>query len=568
VIFLGILSSCAFAQGFTQVDDGMVSVGRSSVAWGDYDGDADLDVLVTGDHGTGPYIASVYRNDAGEFTNINAGLTGIYNSAVTWGDYDNDGDLDILACGRNINNSKTYIYQNTNGAFIQIEAGLPNIGSDGAVVCGDYDGDGDLDILMGGAYSCRIFNNQSGLFTDINAGLPAVSNCWVDWGDFDNDGDLDVFVMGDLGGILISAIYRNDQTVFTEMPQAALTPLAGGSASWCDFDHDSDLDLLITGFNEFLEPYTTLFSNLGNMEFLDLDPGMRGASLGTAAWADFDNDGETDMLLTGQSSGCGVINSLIYRNEGNSSFTDIDAPLEGAERGSAACGDYDNDSDLDILISGITVTGTPETNLYSNTAGTNVYSVNQKPSVPGGLSAYVDGHYVVLGWGNSSDDHTPANSLTYNLRIVNSQGTEVVPSMAHAASGKRLLPVPGNSGNATDWVFNLPDDTYTWSVQAIDNAFAASAFSEVYTFSILNVGMNDKANAGVKIFPNPVTDRLDIQADEMFGYEISSSTGNKQLAYTTASKTASINTSDWTSGIYILKVVRSEKVSFHKIIKK
>ncbi|MBV5333858.1 hypothetical protein JZU57_01130, partial [bacterium] len=81
------ISFPVFAQEFSLVDGGMVSVGRSSIAWGDYDGDGDLDALISGDHGSGPYVASVYRNDAGEFININAGLTGIYNSSVAWGDY-------------------------------------------------------------------------------------------------------------------------------------------------------------------------------------------------------------------------------------------------------------------------------------------------------------------------------------------------------------------------------------------------------------------------------------------------------------------------------------------------
>jgi len=558
----------AYAQGFTLVDDGMVSVGRSSVAWGDYDNDGDLDALVTGDHGTGPYVASIYRNDAGEFTNINAGLTGIYNSAASWGDYDSDGDLDILACGRNISNSKTFVYQNNNGVFVQKEVGLPDIGSDGAIAWGDYDGDNDLDILIAGAYSCKIYNNDDGIFADINAGLPAISNCWVDWGDFDNDGDLDVFAMGDLGGILTSAIYSNNLGIFTEMPQAGIRPLAGGSASWCDYDHDHDLDLLISGFNEFLEPFTTIYSNLGNMEFIDIDPGMKNFSLGTAAWGDFDNDGEADILLTGQNDGCGMLSSLIYRNEGNNSFTDIDAPLDAAERGSAACCDYDNDGDIDILISGITGAGTPATNLYSNDAGSNTYSVNQAPTVPGGLSMFIDGHTVILGWDDASDDHTPVKSLTYNLRITNSQGVQVLSAMSDPITGKRLLPQPGNTGFNTDWMLNLPDETYSWSVQAIDHTFAASDFSWEQTFTILNVGTEEEEIAGLKVYPNPVCDKLSVVTDNLFGYEIISSDGRVLKYSVSDSKSASINTAGWPSGVYTLKVISAEKVSLHKIIKK
>jgi len=568
-VFFTLLAVAAFTQGFTLVDGGITNVGRSSVAWGDYDNDGDLDALVTGDHGTGPYIASVYRNDAGEFININAGLTGIYNSAVAWGDYDNDGDLDILACGRNSSNSKTFIYRNNNGAFVQEEAGLPDIGSDGAVAWGDYDGDGDLDVLIAGAYSCSVYNNNGGFFTGIQAGLPAVSNCWVDWGDFDNDGDLDIFVMGDLGGILVSSVYRNTQGIFTEIPQAGILPLAGGSASWCDFDHDRDIDLLITGFNEYLEPQTTIFSNLGNMEFMDITPGLTGASLGTAAWSDYNSDGESDILLTGQNSGCGVLSSLVYRNEGNSVFTDIDAPLDGAERGSAAWGDYDNDGDPDILISGITGAGTPATKLYSNDAGSNTFSPNQPPSVPGGLSAYIDGHSVTLGWGEAVDDHTPANGLSYNLRIGSeSRWQDVFTAMSDPYSGRRLLPQAGNTGNNTDWLIYLPDGTYFWSVQAIDNTFAASPFSEEQVFTILNVGDHEAEIAGLRVYPNPVSEMLIICADETVKCGVFSSDGRLYRTYSTAAKDLTINTSDWIPGVYAVKIMSNDNSIVRKIVKR
>ena len=567
-VVLFFLAYQAFTQGFSPVDAGMINVGRSSVAWGDYDNDGDLDALITGDHGTGPYIASVYRNDAGEFANINAGLTGIYNSAVAWGDYDNDGDIDILACGRNSSNSKTYIYQNNNGAFAQKEAGLPDIGSDGAVAWGDYDGDNDLDILIAGAYSCRIYENRQGAFTDINAGLPAVSNGWVDWGDFDNDGDQDVFVMGDLGGILVSSIYSNHQGVFTEVQQAGIIPLAGGSSSWFDYDHDRDLDLLITGFNEFLEPKTSIFRNLGNMEFADVYPGLIGASLGTAAWGDYDSDGKADILLTGQNAGCGIISSIVYHNEGNNLFTDINAPLDAAERGSAAWGDFDNDGDLDILISGITAAGTPGTRLYSNNSGSNTFSANQPPSKPEGLSMFVDGHTVYLGWLHSTDDHTPTAGLTYNLRIGTSEGAQdIMTAMSNTSTGKHLLPQAGNMGNNTDWVVNLPDGTYFWSVQAIDHSFAASGFSWEQTFTILNVGENEPAYSGLAVFPNPVADALTISGKEIFTYEICFQDGRVFKTTEKANETAFLNTSGWPAGVYFLKVKTTKGAFVYKLIK-
>ena len=83
------------------------------MAWGDYDNDGDLDILLTGDHGSGGRVAKVYRNDGGgTFTDIGAGLTGVYDSSVAWGDYDNDGDLDILLTGYSGSGKVAKVYRN------------------------------------------------------------------------------------------------------------------------------------------------------------------------------------------------------------------------------------------------------------------------------------------------------------------------------------------------------------------------------------------------------------------------------------------------------------------------
>ncbi len=68
------------------------------MAWGDYDNDGDLDILLTGDTGT-EIISRVYRNDGETFADISAPLPGVKLGSVAWGDYDNDGDLDVLLSG-------------------------------------------------------------------------------------------------------------------------------------------------------------------------------------------------------------------------------------------------------------------------------------------------------------------------------------------------------------------------------------------------------------------------------------------------------------------------------------
>jgi len=84
------------------------------VAWGDYDNDGDLDILLTGaqDKYAEHPLTALYRNDAGNFTAISVGLPAVYYGSVAWGDYDNDGDLDILFSGYTGSRIVTRVYRN------------------------------------------------------------------------------------------------------------------------------------------------------------------------------------------------------------------------------------------------------------------------------------------------------------------------------------------------------------------------------------------------------------------------------------------------------------------------
>jgi hypothetical protein len=181
---------------------------------------------------------------------------------------------------------------------------------------------------------------------------------------------------------------------------------------------------------------------------------------------------------------------------------------------------------------------------------------------------FIDGHTVYLGWLHSTDDLTPAGGLSYNLRIGTSEGAQdVMPAMANSYTGKHLLPQTGNMGNNTDWVVNLPDGTYFWSVQAIDHSFAASGFSWEQTFTILNVGVDETAYSGLAVFPNPVADVLTISGKEIFTYEICFQDGRVFKSLEKANEKTSVITSDWLSGVYLLKVNTANGAMVHKLIK-
>ena len=203
------------AQPFVDINAGLIGVRVGSAAWGDYDDDGDLDILINGWDGVEEY-SIVYRNDNGNFIDINAGLIpAAYGSAVAWGDYDNDGDLDILLSGRIDNvNRISKIYRNDSGIFTDINVGLYGL-SGSCAAWGDYDDDGNMDILITGwdgtQGNAMIYRNDGGVFTYLNAGLAGITLGSVAWGDYDNDGDLDILLTGiDNSVTWIANIYRND----------------------------------------------------------------------------------------------------------------------------------------------------------------------------------------------------------------------------------------------------------------------------------------------------------------------------------------------------------------------
>jgi len=222
-----------------------------SLAWGDYDIDGDLDLALAGS-----YTSRIYRNDGGTFTPIGAGLTGVNYCSVAWGDYDSDGDLDLALSGSvSPGNSISKVYRNDGGTFTAIGAGLTGLSS-GTIAWGDYDNDGDLDLAITGYwydgsthYESKIYRNDGGTFTDIGAGLTGVYLCSLAWGDLDNDGDLDLALAGSDGSTRVTNIYRNDGGVFTDTT-AALTGVSCCSLAWGDYDSDGDLDLALAGIED------------------------------------------------------------------------------------------------------------------------------------------------------------------------------------------------------------------------------------------------------------------------------------------------------------------------------
>ncbi len=329
----GANNKLTLAQSLTGVSNGYLS-------FGDYDRDGDLDLAVTGkvtDYGT----TKIYQNDGnGTFSDSGIELVDVYNSALAWGDYDNDGDLDLVVVGFRMGIGNTAkIYKNKgNGTFE--DSGITDLFgvASGFVAWGDYDNDGDLDLALSGEkgvgeYICKIYKNDyetnptSPFSTSGDLNLTGVMNSFLAWGDYNNDGWLDIAICGQATGGYKCEIWKNDgDGTFTKTYD--LTGVYNSSLAWGDYDNNGYLDLVVIGLTggEPETPSSKIYENNGTT-FSDAGQGLEDVEKGSVAWCDYDGDRDIDLALSG-SSGSGPV-TKIYKND--ESANDLPTPPESSQ---------------------------------------------------------------------------------------------------------------------------------------------------------------------------------------------------------------------------------------------
>jgi hypothetical protein len=382
-LLLGASLSGSAQPDFTRISTGEIVTDQRhwhGQAWGDYDNDGDLDLfLVTTDSNWNP----IYRNNGdGTFTRmIEPSLQGHHHNAnwfFAWVDYDNDGHLDLFLPDWSAFYGSSYknllLHNNGNGTFTRVTDNP--IALDGAVSTaggwGDYDRDGDLDLLVAnGAGAGRTatnwfyLNQGGGVFLNTPSALirPLISesrqHAFPTWVDADDDGwpDLFVSVFG------FNSLFRNAGdggfSKVTGDPLVSEQNNWSGTA-WADYDNDGDVDVLLTGagYPNSTRP-VALFRNEGGGHFRK----MTQAEIGTlaaevansygCAWGDYDNDGWIDLIIASGWFQSEQRKPLIYHNQGNGTFSKVTTGSPANDAGACMAAnwvDYDQDGALDLFI--------------------------------------------------------------------------------------------------------------------------------------------------------------------------------------------------------------------------
>ncbi|MDU8886889.1 FG-GAP-like repeat-containing protein [Yeosuana sp. MJ-SS3] len=332
------------------------------VLWVDYDNDGDNDLFVTKVNG----VNALYQNNGSfVFSDVTTAsgfpaLTVLYTYGASFGDYDNDGFLDLFLC----NKDNSYVipnqlyHNNGNGTFTNVSAaaGISDVGH--LSFCSsffDYDNDGFQDIYISNDRfdntNILYHNNQDGTFTDvsIDSGTNVAANAMsttID--DYNDDGWLDIYVTNTVEGNY--HLQNNGDGTFTDVASTVGTIFnsIGWGANFFDADNDSDMDLyvssmvnnpgaglIMSGFYECDQSYNySIPSNAGfdNDEYISF----------SNAIGDINNDGYPDFVVSNQAPD----NHTLWRNSAGSNNW-LKVKLQGNASNRMGIGSW-----IEILVNG------------------------------------------------------------------------------------------------------------------------------------------------------------------------------------------------------------------------
>jgi len=550
-------------------------------SWADVDNDGDLDLLITGQvqDEADPQTHLLTNDGSGELTNSNQVFEGVANSTVFWFDIDQNGFADLVLSGESAQGPITKVYLNNEGSFTDSGFTLPGF-EDGIVSPADYDSDGDIDFLVvgtvdGNPQTALIKNMGTGIFEPVPFGFAGLGMAAASWGDANADGKPDVLIAGaDADGNIDAILYLNLGNDSFAASESSFQGVINGTVAFTDFDLDTDQDILITGYTDEAETnlFTGFYENTGtgfNLFFSsNTNPPAKakvgGLSKSRAVVGDYDNDGDPDVLISAEGAA-----SIFNNNRGDIAEEKLN--VTGA--GSVTWADYDGDGDLDIIVSGA------NSKILSNKTSIK----NTAPSVPGNLMFTTAQDTVTLIWNPSVDAQTPSASLTYNVRIGTTPGaSDVLSANADLTTGKLRAQVNGNAGYNTSFSLRgLPNGTYYWQVQAVDNGFLGSIFSSEQQFDVTLSMVSNEFSSDVPLstklaqnYPNPFnpsttisytlknSGAVNLQVYDITGRLVQELVNERKNA---GEHSVSFNASNLASGLYIYRLQVAGKVITKKM---
>lgn len=443
----------------------------------------------------------------------------VFLQGVNFADINNDGRLDIFAC-HDVGPSRIYLGN-----------GLGSFERDTTLIDTELNGGGENDS-----------GNYGSLFTDVN-----------------NDGHVDLYVAKCRQGVSdptdprrINLLYiNNGDSTYTE--EAADWGIASGEQSWSadfgDIDNDGDMDLLL---GQHTGQYVQVYENNGDSTFSDItsSSGLNNSfdyHVIQSKFADFDNDGYLDIVVSGSSQ------FMFAHNNGDNTFTIVDSTNMFTTMNSFALGDLDNDGYMDIYSTpfGYGSWGSSGMDsMYINSGGTNNFMrfelqgvASNRDGIGARVSIYGD-FGVQIRDIRSGESYGIQNSLN-----------------AHFGLG---------SSSTIDSAF------IRWPSGIVDQLLSTSANQFLYIIEGSHpVGIKKikKDNLSLEIYPNPASDQVWVKLNEHLSNKsdltitVIDLLGKEQIMIQDFDVSQSINVQSLKSGIYIINLLVEGKLTSSQKIK-
>ncbi|MBW8887360.1 MAG: VCBS repeat-containing protein [Fibrobacteres bacterium] len=316
-----------------------------------------------GDYTPDHAVTAVYKIGPGLSFTAMPGLQPVYNAVVAFGDFDQDGKTDLFLAGNDTNAvSVATVYRYTGSGFSRyasLAAGISVVSAD----WGDYDGDGLPDLVLSGGRiaTTRLYNNTgSGFLLDtaaLSGSLKADADLGVvSFGDINGDGYPDLVVSGantDYPGQYFTKVLVNDDGFFDDLG-VPLQPFSLATGSLADFDGDGNVDLMLSGTTNDAQgrrSLSTVFYRNIRGDFHEA-PAIDSLPPGRPLWGDFDHDGRLDLLVCPTGDAANGASCKLYHNDGKTMVPQASA-LDGIKGDPELC-DLDGDGWLDVLLAGKT----------------------------------------------------------------------------------------------------------------------------------------------------------------------------------------------------------------------
>ncbi len=529
-----------------------------------------------------------------------------YGGGVSFCDFDGDGWDDITYSSTD--GDEVYFYKNNNGTFSLIDIGINDIYRTKQVIWIDYDSDGDKDFFATSITGFNKFYRNDGnlSFTDITSTCGLFTDnkytYGASFGDIDNDGDLDVFICNrdDVTFNQYNYLYRNDNGTYVDITTTAgifLGNQISFTSSFFDYNNDGFQDIYVA--NDKVANINRLYENNGDGTFTDVSF-ESGAGIAIDAMSttigDYNNDGWFDIYVTNTTAG-----NYLLNNNGDGTFTNV-ADVTNTEFNSVAWGavflDADNDTDLDLYVSGMFTTTNPLPSAFYENQGDNTYLI---PSGIGFENDTRESYANAIGDINNDGladiivmndtennflwENTTSNSnnwLKIKLEGVTSNrdgiGSTIEVTTGSLTQYRYTLSGEGYLGQNSNAEFigvgsstNIDELKVTWLSGTVD------IFEDVSPNQLLTIqegqslSIDEYNDIDFTVYPNPVKNRLQLQFKNDFSsdtkkIELFSLLGKRVLNTTFNDTSTEIDVSGFSSGIYLLKCAVGDKLITKKVV--